>query len=78
MAAKMKKESTRTLKGAQGGNTPMFGHQNSGTQKPGGTAHNNGPEQSQGTDGTFAAGGKSSMFGYAPSQLATAGITSAR
>ncbi len=63
---------------AEGGNTPMFGHQNSDTQKPGGTAHNNGAPQSQGTGPQFAAGGKTSMFGFTGSLPVTAGMTSAR
>ena len=72
---------------ATGGDTPMFGHQNADTQKGSGgvgshthgeTAHDNGPAQSQGTGAAFAKGGSQGMFGYAPSQPATAGITSAR
>lgn len=75
-------EGARSFQFAHGGDTPMFGHQNSDTQKGskqgGGTAHDNGPEQSQGTGQKFAEGGTQNMFGFAPSQPATAGITSAR
>jgi hypothetical protein len=63
---------------AEGGDTPMFGHQNADPQKPGGTAHNNGAPQSQGTGAQFASGGSTKMFGYTGSLPAQAGITSAR
>lgn len=63
---------------ADGGETPMFGHQNADTQKPGGTAHNNGAPQNQGTGPEFASGGKTAMFSYTGSQPVTAGMTSAR
>lgn len=77
MAVVKKEKSEKDVEFAKGGDTPMFGHQNAGSQKPGVTEHDNGPAQSQGTDGKFAAGGKGKMFGYTPSKTATAGITSA-
>jgi hypothetical protein len=68
-------EKSHNVEFAKGGDTPMFGEQDSNAQKPGGTAHD--------TKGTapgpkFADGGTTKMFGYAASQPATAGITSAR
>jgi hypothetical protein len=75
-------EGAHNFEFAEGGDTPMFGHQNAdpqkGTKQGGGTAHDNGPAQSQGTGQKFAEGGTQKMFGFAPSQMATAGITSAR
>jgi hypothetical protein len=80
--AKVEKQHDATSQFAQGGDTPMFGHQNADTQKGtkqgGGTAHDNGPEQSQGTGPKFASGGSQKMFSYEPSLPATSGITSAR
>jgi hypothetical protein len=63
---------------AEGGDTPMFGHQNSDTQNSGTTRHDNGPEQSQGTGDKFASGGSTKMFSYQGSVPARSGITSAR
>lgn len=63
---------------AEGGDTHMFGHQNADEQKPGGTAHNNGSAQSQGTGPQFAAGGTNKMFGFSGALPVQAGITSAR
>jgi len=77
MAVVKKEKSEKDVEFAKGGTTPMFGHQNSGPQKAGVTEHDNGPAQSQGTDGKFAEGGKGKMFGYNPAKTATAGITSA-
>lgn len=68
----------KPAKFAEGGDTPMFGHQNADTQKEGVTEHDNGPEQSQGTGDKFAKGGGTKMFGYSPSVPARDGITSAR
>jgi len=64
MAGVSKEKSEKAVTFAKGGNTPMFGHQNSDTQQPGGTSHHNGPEQSQGTGDKFAKGGNTSMFGH--------------
>ncbi len=61
---------------AEGGDTPMFGHQNAEEQKPGGTAHNTGG--GTGTGAQFASGGTGKMFGFTGSLPAQAGITSAR
>ncbi len=76
MAEKMKKEtSAHSTDFAKGGKTHMFGPQAAGSEKPGTTAH----DASGGAPGSkFAAGGRGKMFGYSPSQPATAGITSAR
>lgn len=85
--AKTEKQHDATEEFAQGGDTPMFGHQNADTQTgakgtgsstSGGTSHDNGPEQSQGTGAKFASGGSQKMFDYAPSMPAQSGITSAR
>ncbi len=71
-----KKFSEKTADFAEGGNTPMFGHQQAGEQKPGGTAHNTGG--GTGTGAQFAAGGTNKMFGFTGSLPVTAGMTSAR
>jgi hypothetical protein len=69
------KKSEHNVTFAKGGNTPMFGEQAAGSQKPGETSHDVGG----GAPGAkFADGGKGKMFGYAGSQPARAGITSAR
>lgn len=68
-------EKSHDVEFAKGGNTPMFGEQAAGEQKPGVTEHDVGG----GAPGAeFASGGKGKMFGYNPSQPARAGITSAR
>jgi len=72
MAAKQKKITEKSADFAKGGNTAMFGKQHVGTQTPGGTAHKvSGDEK-------FASGGSGKMHGFAGSQPARAGITSAR
>ncbi len=67
---------------AKGGTTPMFGKGDrtktapgdaAGAQKPGTTAH-----APAGSGGMFPGGGGGKMFGFAASQPAKAGITSAR
>lgn len=73
MAAKVKKETSHDTQFAKGGNTHMFGHQAAGEQKPGDTAHD-----TSGDGGKFASGGSGKMFGFAGSQPARSGITSAR
>lgn len=65
-------ETSHNVEFAQGGDTAMFGQQHVGEQKPGGTAHD------VGGDGKFAVGGSNKMFGFAGSESAQAGITSAR
>ncbi len=73
--AKSKVESAKNVEFAKGGNTPMFGQQAAGAQKPAETAH----DVAGGAPGAkFAAGGSNKMFGYNPSVSAKAGITSAR
>lgn len=71
--ANIHKEKTTNTEFAKGGNTPMFGPQKVGEQKPGETSHDV-------TDGgsKFASGGSGKMFGYTGSQPAQSGITSAR
>lgn len=60
---------------AEGGNTPMFGPQAAGQEKPGTTAH----DVKGGAPGAkFAEGGSNKMFGFAGSMPAQAGKTSAR
>lgn len=62
---------------AEGGHSNhMFGEQNADEQKPAGTAHDTSPETGPGDK--FAVGGSTKMFGYAGSQPARSGITSAR
>lgn len=65
-------ETSKSATFAEGGNTPMFGQQHVGEQKPGGTAHD------VGSDGKFAVGGSGKMFGFSGSMPARDGITSAR
>jgi len=76
------KQTEKNVEFAKGGDTPMFGQGDrtvtaasdaAGTAKPGETYKD--PENS---GSKFASGGKSKMFGYAPSEVARAGITSAR
>ncbi len=80
--AAFQKKSSHNVEFAKGGNTPMFGKgdhtttapsEQAGSQEPGGTAHD-----PKGSDGKFATGGSGKMFGYAASQPAQAGKTSAR
>ena len=71
--AKSKVESAKNVQFAEGGDTPMFGPQKVGEQKPGKTSH----DVSDG-GAKFASGGSNKMFGYTASQTAKAGITSAR
>jgi hypothetical protein len=74
MAAKVTKETSHDVQFAKGGNTHMFGAQKAGEQAPGETAHDAGA----GSGDKFASGGKGKMFGFAGSQPARSGITSAR
>lgn len=65
-------ETSHNVEFAEGGDTPMFGEQAAGDQKPGGTAHN----VSGGAPGAkFAEGGSGKMFGFRPSTPATSGQT---
>lgn len=68
-------ETTHNTTFAAGGNTPMFGEQAAGEQKPATTAH----DVSGGAPGAeYAKGGSTKMFGFAASAPAREGITSAR
>lgn len=80
--ADFQKKTEKSAEFAKGGTTPMFGQGDrtktaasdaAGSQEAGTTAHD--PENS---GSKFAAGGSSKMFGYAGSQPAEAGKTSAR
>jgi hypothetical protein len=68
-------EKSHDVEFAKGGDTHMFGEQEAGPQGDGGTAHDT---ASGGKGAEFASGGKGKMFGFAGSQSARAGITSAR
>jgi hypothetical protein len=68
----------KPAKFAEGGDTPMFGHQAAEPQKEGVTEHDTGSDQSTGTGDKFAKGGSTKMFGYQGSVPARDGITSAR
>lgn len=81
--ANFTKKTERNVEFAKGGNTPMFGkgdrtvtapREQAGEQKPGVTQHS--PDGGSGDK--FAKGGSGKMFGYAASEPARAGITSAR
>lgn len=72
--AGIKKESEHDVTFAEGGNTPMFGPQSAGPDKPG----NTGKDKSGAPGAKYAEGGKGKMFGYTPSQAAKAGQTGAR
>lgn len=73
MAAFLKK-TAKSADFAEGGNTHMFGPQKVGKQQAGVTE----TSDAGGTGDKFAKGGSSKMFGYAGSQAAEAGKTSAR
>jgi hypothetical protein len=74
MAAKSKQESEHDVTFAEGGDTPMFGEQAAGPDKPG----NTGKDKTSAPGAKYAEGGKGKMFGFAGSQPAQAGKTSAR
>jgi hypothetical protein len=85
--APYKKETMKDVAFAKGGDTAMFGHQEAGSQKAGGTAHkvgsgDQGSADPRGNDSVrgdkYASGGTTKMFGYTGSLPATSGITSAR
>ena len=80
--ADFQKKTEKKADFAKGGNTPMFGKGDrtvtapsdaAGQQEEGTTAHD--PED---TGSKFAKGGSNKMFGYAGSETAKGGITSAR
>ena len=68
------KEAQHNVTFAEGGDTPMFGKQAAGPDKPG----NTGKDPTGAPGPKFASGGTNKMFGYAGSQPATAGQTGAR
>lgn len=72
--AKIKKETTKNVEFAKGGNTPMFSQQQAEPMKAGQT----GDPGATGKGAEFAKGGAGKMFGFAGSMPARAGITSAR
>lgn len=67
-------ESTSNAQFAKGGNTHMFPQQQASPQTPGQTEKNG----ATGKGAEFAKGGSGKMFGFAGSQPAQSGITSAR
>ena len=72
--AKSKQESEHDVTFAEGGDTPMFGQQAAGPDKPG----NTGKDTSGAPGAKFAEGGKTKMFGFAGSEAQQGGRTSAR
>lgn len=77
------KQTEKNVEFAKGGNTPMFGHGDRTTTAPHDAANPKKPgdtDQADNAGGSskFAAGGTNKMFGYAPSEPARGGITSAR
>lgn len=68
------KEAQHDVEFAEGGDTPMFGKQAAGPDKPG----NTGKDPTAAPGPKYAAGGSTKMFGFSPSQSATAGQTGAR
>ncbi len=83
MAAPQKKETTRDVEFAKGGNTPMFGTGDRSVASPSdqagpAAAAHTGKVNDAGGGGKFASGGSGKMFSYNPSVTATAGKTSAR
>jgi hypothetical protein len=73
-----KNETTHDVDFAKGGDTPMFGEQEAGSRTSADKSPSTGKPDSSGPGEKFAEGGTNKMFGYAGSQPATAGITSAR
>ena len=74
MNTKSKQESEHDVTFAEGGDTPMFGKQAAGPDKPG----NTGKDQSGAPGAKYAEGGKGKMFGFHGSVPAKAGQTGAR
>jgi hypothetical protein len=75
MAAKVKKETSHNVEFAKGGKDHMFPEQAADRQEPGHTADQTATDNK---GQKYAEGGKGKMFGYAGSQPAPAGKTSAR
>jgi len=63
---------------AKGGKTHMFGEQEAGSRESADKSPSTGKPDSSGPGEKFAEGGKTKMFGFAGSQPARDGITSAR
>lgn len=79
--AKSKVESAKNVQFAKGGTTKMFPQQAAESETVNGSVgHTADPTGSDANvhSTAGAAGGKTKMFGYNPSQTARAGITSAR
>lgn len=72
--AKSKSEGEHNVTFAEGGDTPMFGEQAAGPDKPG----NTGTDQAKAPGAKYAEGGKGKMFGFHGAEPAKSGITSAR
>ena len=72
--ASNRKETSHNVEFAKGGNTHMLGPQKAGEQAADTTAHDAG----SGSGDKFAKGGSGKMFGFAGSESAQAGKTSAR
>lgn len=68
-------EKTHNVEFAKGGSTKMFGEQQAGEVKPAQTGK---PSGQTGKGAEFAKGGSTKMHGFAGSQPAQSGITSAR
>jgi hypothetical protein len=64
----------RNVEFAEGGDTPMFGKQAAGPDKPG----NTGKDQSGAPGAKFAKGGSGKMFGFSPALEQQPGRTSSR
>jgi hypothetical protein len=73
VAPKTTKEGQHNVEFAEGGDTPMFGPQKAGPDKPGNTGKDPG-----GGGSKFAKGGSGKMFGFSPAQEAKSGQTGAR
>jgi hypothetical protein len=71
-------ESTKNVEFAKGGDTPMFGEQVAGSRTATDKTASTGKPDSSGPGEKFAKGGSNKMFGFAGSQPARSGITSAR
>jgi hypothetical protein len=71
-------EKSHNVEFAKGGKTKMFGEQEAGSRDGADKSKSTGKPDSSGPGEKFAEGGRGKMFGYAGSQPATAGKTSAR
>ena|ERR1700681_625093 len=71
-------ETSHDVEFAEGGDTHMFGKQEAGSRTSEDKSPSTGKPDSSGPGAKFAAGGTNKMFGFAGSQPAQSGITSAR